>query len=91
LIFSCRILEYESSLNNSSISNSRSISPSSQIGGLLSCRTEFRILFVSSVLVLAIKGGDKVDEDDAGVVGDEELIVESVVLLRNLTVGVCIG
>jgi hypothetical protein len=44
--------------------------------------------------VLAIKGGDKVDEDDAGVVGDEEFIVvieESLVLLRNLTVGVCIG
>jgi hypothetical protein len=49
------------------------------------------MLFASSVLVLAINGGDNVDEDDAGVVGDVELIVESVVLLRNLTVGVCIG
>jgi hypothetical protein len=58
---------------------------------LLTCGKELEILFASSVLVLAIKGGDKVDEDDAGVVGDEEFIVESVVLFRNLTVGVCIG
>ena len=45
----------------------------------------------SSVLVLAINGGDRVEDDDAGVVGDEELMVESVVLLRNLTVGVWMG
>ena len=42
----------------------------------------------SSVLVVAINGGESVEDEDAGVVGEEEFTVESVVLLRNRTVGV---
>ena len=43
------------------------------------------------MLVLATNGGESVDDDDAGVVGDAELmfvVVESVVLLMNRTMGV---
>ena len=44
------------------------------------------------MLVVAINRGDNVDEDDAGVVGDVELVVvDSVVFFRNLTVGVWMG
>ena len=58
---------------------------------LVTCCSDFGILFASPVLVLAVEGGDKVDEDDAGVVGDDEFSVamdEPLVLFRNLTVGV---
>jgi hypothetical protein len=48
---------------------------------------EFCILFELEILVVAINGGDKVDEDDAGVVGDAELIFELVVLLIKRTIG----
>lgn len=50
-----------------------------------------RELFVSVACTLEVNGGDKVDDDDAGVVGDEELsavIDETDVLFKNLTVGV---
>ena len=43
------------------------------------------------MLVLATNGGERVDDDDAGVVRDAELmfvVVESVVLLMNRTMGV---
>jgi hypothetical protein len=58
----------------------------------ITCCKVLLILFAFPVLVLAVKGGDKVDEDDAGVVGDAEFIVvtdEFVVLLINRTIGVC--
>ena len=60
----------------------------------ITCRKKCRILLASPVLVLVTKGEDKVDEDDAGVVGDVELFVvfaKSVVFVRNRTAGVWIG
>ena len=45
----------------------------------------------SPVLVLATRGGDRVDDDEAGVVGEAELmvpVVNSLVLLMNRTMGV---
>jgi hypothetical protein len=51
------------------------------------CGKDLFILFAFEILVLAIKGGDKVDEDDAGVVGDAEFIFEFVVLLIKRTIG----
>jgi hypothetical protein len=51
------------------------------------CCRGWLMRFTLSALARASKGGDRVEEDDAGVVGDAEPIVDSVVLLTNRTMG----
>lgn len=50
------------------------------------CKT-FAVKLISPRLVLAVNGDEKVDAEDAGVAGDAELFVDSVVLLTNRTIG----
>lgn len=54
--------------------------------------SELEPLFASPVLVVAINGGESVDDDEAGVAGDVELaVLGSVVFFKNRTVGVWMG